>query len=80
MKNITIPEGEYLRLVQLVQDLKKEIENLKIKYSPVEKKQALPVKKNGSPASRLRGIISLPPDFDHKDFLSDELFASYLSK
>lgn len=80
MKSITIPESEYLRLVQTIQELKKELDGLKARYLTSEKKRQPAPHKHSSPISRLRGVIMLPPDFNHKDFLGDELLATYLSK
>ena len=80
MKSITIPESEYLRLVQTVQELKVELEALKVRLLPSEKKRRNEVQKPSSPISRLKGVITLPPDFNHKDFLGEELLAAYLSK
>ncbi len=79
MKNITIPESEYLRLVQTVKELKTELEQLKARFLVTEKKQP-PSEKPTSAIVRLRGVISLPAGFNHKDFLGDELLAAYLSK
>ena len=80
MKSITIPESEYLRLVQTVQELKAELESLKARLFPSEVKRQTMPQKPDSPISRLKGVITLPPDFNHKDFLGDELLADYLSK
>ncbi len=80
MKNVTIPENEYIQLVQTIQSLKAEIELLKSRFLPIEKKQKPLPERPNSPVARLRGVISLPPGFDYKDFLGDELLASYLSK
>lgn len=80
MKSITIPESEYLRLVKTVQELKTELEALKARLLPSEKRRSPDKQKPSSPISRLKGVITLPPDFNHKDFLGDELLAAYLSK
>jgi hypothetical protein len=80
MKSITIPESEYLRLVQTIQELRAELEALKTHILPVEKKQVSIQPKPSSPISRLKGVITLPTGFNHKDFLGDELLAAYLSK
>lgn len=80
MKNITISENEYLQLVQTIKDLKSELQILKARFLNYEKKTQPSPKSTPSPIQRLQGVITLPDDFDHKDFLGDELLASYLSK
>lgn len=80
MKNITIPESEYLKLIQSIQELKTEVERLKVRFLPVEKKHKKPPSGSGSSFARLRGVVTLPNGFDHKDFLGDELLSAYFSK
>ncbi|MCB0518533.1 MAG: hypothetical protein H6577_10150 [Lewinellaceae bacterium] len=80
MKSITIPESEYLRLIQTIKELKAEVASLKSRFLKPEIKPETSPKQTESPFKRLKGVIQLPADFDHKDFLGDELLAAYLSK
>ena len=50
-------------------------EKVKVKE---EKPEVKPQPKGSTPITRLRGVISLPEDFDYKDFLGNELLESYL--
>jgi hypothetical protein len=82
--NISIQILQYLdklppklqeEVLAFIKHLFKEKAEVKAKEETPEVK---PQPKTSTPVTRLRGVISLPEDFDYKDFLGNEILESYL--
>ena len=72
MSTITLSEEEYRRLLETVRQLSARLTRLQA----VQPQQGQPAQT--SAAARLHGIIPLPPDFDEKQVVTDEILKKHM--